>query len=483
MHHQTPIGPAARRPLIGALAGLAIALCGLLLVPGPAAASDTAGSIEGKVTSFSSHTPLKGIEVCAYGGESSEAGPPCEVTNSNGEYKISELPPGKYIVEFWAEEPLNYLTQYYNGQASIEAAEEVSVTAGQPHSGIDAEMHEGGEISGTITSSSSHDPLGEVLVCAYEVKGTYGRCTISEVSGKYTVAGLPSGEYTIKFWATPAGLNYLTQYYNGQSSPTKAESVAVTIGETSGEINAAMQEGGQISGAVTDAASGAALPRIEVCALQSNGSKTEVIECVLTGASGTYTIPGLSSGSYQVVFDPSSEEIGKSEYLSQYYNRVATLAQADPVSVSPPNTEAGIDAQLVRTSTLWPAITAAPVLSGTAAVDGTLFCSTGSWSNSPNSYSYAWQRNGVALTAGNTSTYTVQGADVGTAISCQVKAGNSYGTSTATSNVVDIPAPTSPPAVVPAAPTKCRKGFKKIRRDGRARCTKIKRSRHHGRRS
>ncbi len=472
----TPIRSPAKRSFIAALAGFATALCGLLLAPGLAAASATTGSIEGEVTSFSDHAGIAGIEVCAYGSESEET---CSVTSASGGYTLSGLLPGKYIVEFWATESLNYLTQYYNGKSSIEAAEEVSVTAGSTHSGIDAEMHEGGEISGEVASSSSQAGIGEVVVCAYEATSKIGSCALSEANGKYTVAGLPSGKYTVEFLATISGLNYLTQYYNGKSSAAEAQAVPVTVGETTNEINAAMHEGGQIAGTVTDAASAAALSRIAVCALETSGSKTEAVACVLTSATGTYRLPGLRGGSYQVEFDPSFEEGGSSEYLSQFYNGRATLAQADPVSVSVPLTQVGIDARLVRTSTLWPAITDPPVLSGTTAVGGTLFCSTGSWNNSPSSYSYAWQRNGVGMAIGNTSTDTVQSADLGAAITCQVKAKNSYGTSTATSNIVEVPALISPPASPLPAVEKCRRGFKKIKRDGKARCQKTKRSRRH----
>ncbi|HEV7937150.1 MAG TPA: carboxypeptidase-like regulatory domain-containing protein [Solirubrobacteraceae bacterium] len=79
-----------------------------------------------------------------------------------------------------------------------------------------------------------------------------------------------------------------------------------------------------------------------------------------------------------------------------------------------------------------PVNTAAPVLTGTPAVGQTLSCSTGTWANSPTSFSYTWLRSGVPIASQVGSTYVVQAADEGHAISCQVTAGNGGGSYTIT---------------------------------------------------
>ena len=93
------------------------------------------------------------------------------LTNSSGEYTLSGLLPGKYIVEFWATEPLNYVTQFYNDKSSIEAADEISVTRDPSTLGSMPKCTKVEQISGEITSSSSLAGIGEVLVCAYEATG------------------------------------------------------------------------------------------------------------------------------------------------------------------------------------------------------------------------------------------------------------------------------------------------------------------------
>ncbi|HEY3970286.1 MAG TPA: carboxypeptidase-like regulatory domain-containing protein [Solirubrobacteraceae bacterium] len=77
-----------------------------------------------------------------------------------------------------------------------------------------------------------------------------------------------------------------------------------------------------------------------------------------------------------------------------------------------------------------PVNTVAPTLTGTPALGQTLSCSTGTWSNSPTGFTYAWLRSGVPIAGQVGSTYVVQGADQGHTISCQVTAGNGGGSYT-----------------------------------------------------
>ena len=95
-----------------------------------------------------------------------------------------------------------------------------------------------------------------------------------------------------------------------------------------------------------------------------------------------------------------------------------------------------------------PVNTAAPVISGTAQAGQTLTASTGQWSNSPTSYTYAWSRcdvgGGNCVGVGtNSSSYLVQSNDVGSTLRVAVTASNG-GNST--------PASSSPTGVV-SAPT------------------------------
>ena len=92
----------------------------------------------------------------------------------------------------------------YEDEPSFGAADEVSVTTGATTSGIDAEMEEGGEIEGLVTAAVGGTPIEGVEVCALEPEGEFAfvSCALTNASGEYMVAGLPTGKYRVEFWAS-----------------------------------------------------------------------------------------------------------------------------------------------------------------------------------------------------------------------------------------------------------------------------------------
>jgi subtilisin family serine protease len=108
-----------------------------------------------------------------------------------------------------------------------------------------------------------------------------------------------------------------------------------------------------------------------------------------------------------------------------------------------------------------PANTVPPAISGTAQDGQALTASTGSWSGSPTSYAYQWQRcdsagGTCAAIAGATSSgYGVQTADVGSTLRVSVTASSSAGSASAASSptAVVTSAPAPPPNPVPTMQT------------------------------
>ena len=90
-----------------------------------------------------------------------------------------------------------------------------------------------------------------------------------------------------------------------------------------------------------------------------------------------------------------------------------------------------------------PTNTASPTISGTAKSGQKLTANNGTWSNSPTSYSYQWQRcasDGTAcgdITGAASQTYSVGSSDVGHALRVVVTAGNADGKAAATSAATD----------------------------------------------
>jgi hypothetical protein len=97
-----------------------------------------------------------------------------------------------------------------------------------------------------------------------------------------------------------------------------------------------------------------------------------------------------------------------------------------------------------------PVNTGAPAITGTAAVGHTLTISTGSWSGTTTAFSYQWLRDGMPIPGATDSSYTVQTADQGHSLTCEVTA--SDGSSTGASTSSASPAVTVPIVNVQACP-------------------------------
>jgi hypothetical protein len=99
-----------------------------------------------------------------------------------------------------------------------------------------------------------------------------------------------------------------------------------------------------------------------------------------------------------------------------------------------------------------PQNTAAPTVTGTAKEGSTLTAADGTWSNSPTSFSYQWQRcasDGTGcgdLAAGTSKTYVLVAGDVGRTVRVVVTASNADGKASATSEASDVVGSKSGPA-------------------------------------
>ena len=90
-----------------------------------------------------------------------------------------------------------------------------------------------------------------------------------------------------------------------------------------------------------------------------------------------------------------------------------------------------------------PVNTVAPVISGTTTLGSVLTATTGTWSNSPISYTYQWKR-GATNVGTNANTYTLVTADSAAVMTCVVTATNAVGSASATSNSITAGTYSSP---------------------------------------
>jgi hypothetical protein len=413
-------GGVARRLLVAALLACAAFL---VLAPGAFAASSISGKVSEKLSN-----PLSGIQVQVL--TASREPVAFAETHAGGEYTVPGLAPGTYKVEFRPPFESIFAAQYYEGATSFSAAKPVEVKEGENKPNINAVLREGGKISGTVKGPHG-EPVQGVDVAALGEE-FFGFAT-TDAAGKYTVKGLAKDSYKVEFATFELETNLVPQFYNGARSFGTATPVEVKEEETKLNVNAVLEEGGEISGTVTDAATN--LPLSEVCVTANNSLGFEFFGGEAeTTANGKYTIHGLEKGSYNLEFEYCPFRPGV-QYIKQLVNGV---------SVSPGLTS-GINVALVRRA---PFNTVRPELSGTPAVGQTLSCSTGSWTGvQPLTFTYSWLRDGAIFAGASGSTYVVQPADQGHDLACRVTAKNSVASvfSNSRSLKVQLQPPPPPP--------------------------------------
>lgn len=331
-------------------------------VTGIDAALEKGAQISGSV-SDESDQPLQNVQVCAEPiGQRNEFSN-CSSTGPDGTYTIHRVRTGSYKVRFtpfhWMG---NYLEQFYDDQPSRQLATVVDLAAPSVRTGVDATLHPGGRISGTVTAADTTSPLTQAEVCALEIGAENGDyCAVTAADGTYTIGSLPSGNYEVVFSGGSANRQYLGERYDDQPLGGSGEQLAVTAGGTVGGIDAALSRGASISGHVEDAVSGDPIAFISVCPLLDGRPIDEYEGCVFTSGDGDYEFAGLQPGTYTVRFKPGvpmgPAEPADPRYATQFFDGQTNLASAQPVELDAAEDATGIDAQMSLGTTVSGTIT------------------------------------------------------------------------------------------------------------------------------
>jgi hypothetical protein len=223
-----------------------------------------------------------------------------------------------------------------------------------------------GQISGQVTEAAlPHEPIAGIEVCAFPQGSEGGSaegpenvpCSKTDSSGGYIVSALPSGQYTVVFSAPLfSQLNFISQYYNEKTTESAADPVTVSVPNATTNIDAQLTVGGQIAGTVTDATTSLGVEGAFVCAFVL---ESEAGGCALTAAGGVYTVSGLPTGEYRVLFGYPKK------YTFQYYKGKINPTESDIVRVTQGQLTSGIDAAL-QPSTSTPGEPSPPLSPGSS---------------------------------------------------------------------------------------------------------------------
>jgi hypothetical protein len=145
------------------------------------------------------------------------------------------------------------------------------------------------------------------------------------------------------------------------------------------------------------------------------------------------------------IADTKNSAIAKVVHVAFSGTASGPIEPADRIAVTGSGTAATACAVLINGPVT---ATAAPSITGTAAVGSTLTAHPGTWTPAPDSFTYQWLRNGVAIAGATKATYTVTAADSGRVLTVSVTAVKQEFASTSATATVRIPM-VKPPVVKP----------------------------------
>ena len=192
------------------------------------------------------------------------------------------------------------------------------------------------------------------------------------------------------------------------------------------------------AGALSKTSSGvtiAALPPTNTVLPKITG--TPKVGSLLTCVAGTWT----GGPTFTYAFNRNGTAISGAT-ASTYTAQAADETSSITCTVTASNSAGALSETSlgVTVPLLPPTNTALPTISGTLRVGSLLTCSTGTWMANP-TYTFRWNRNGIAIAGTTAATYAAEAADAGAKLTCTVTGTNAAGALAATSPPVTVPVP------------------------------------------
>ena len=157
-----------------------------------------ASRIVGSATDPTLFTGLAGAEVQVYGLDGSLVA--TTVTDAGGQFVVRGLFPSVFRL---AIKPAagGYARQFWPNKTFIEQATSINLSGayGQTATGIDMEFAAGGSVSGTASVASPPGLAAGLSVEVFNARDELVSTGETDVSGRYLVAGLRSGDHYIRF--------------------------------------------------------------------------------------------------------------------------------------------------------------------------------------------------------------------------------------------------------------------------------------------
>ncbi|MFK3677694.1 collagen binding domain-containing protein [Microbacterium sp. NPDC090218] len=298
------------------------------------AALDEGGAIQGVVTSDVDGSPLEGVAVRALDDRNEIVG--ATQTDAVGAYTLGGLPAGSYRLEFDSADPA-VVSEYWNDSHTWAGATLITVIELETVADVDASLAGLGFISGTVTRSSDGEPLS-ASVSFYGIDGGVDVSFVdTESDGTFRVPVVP-GTYRVLFHPNERGMP--EEYWKDAFLWEDATLITVAAGQEVVGIDAAMDEAATIAGTVT---------------LDSDVVQKIVVEAWSGDVKISSTHADIATGAYSLVLPKGTYVLkataaftdGTTTAKPQFFDGVATAAEATPIAALAGATVAGIDFTLI----------------------------------------------------------------------------------------------------------------------------------------
>jgi len=298
-----------------------------------------ASTISGSVVDADTAAPIPNREVDIFdsGGSWISYG----YTDSSGNYSIGGLSDDTYYARTYGND--HYIDELYDNIVCEPYCDPTTGTAIILNGSATADfaLQIGGSISGTITDSSTSQPITDASVSIYDSTGSFVSYGYTDSSGNYTVTGSLAGDYYAKSYNYE---NYINEVYDDHvcepdCNPLIGDPIAVSAGQDTPGIDFALRPGGIISGTIKDSATSNPIDS----SLFVYDSSGDYYARGFTDGSGNYQVGSLLTGNYFILTSNYDYYVDELFDNIQCYRGNCDPTSGNPVSVTEGSTTPGID--------------------------------------------------------------------------------------------------------------------------------------------